>query len=134
MSLPQLLEVTYMVNEGFKDSHESDSIKLEVNSVTAVQMLTDGSGAKIIFSLKIFDQEKLLEVPFFIQVRMQGFFRWDESMDKEAYKKLLRTNAPAILLSYIRPIVSQLTSSSGYPPLILPLINFSNNEIIEINQ
>jgi preprotein translocase subunit SecB len=95
-------------------------------------MLTDDTGAKVIFTLKIFDQEKLSEVPFFMQVSMKGFFRWDESMDEEIYKKLLRTNAPAILLSYIRPFVSQLTSASGYPPLILPLIDFSSNEILEI--
>lgn len=132
ISQPQLLEVTYIINEDFNNSDNADNIKLEANSVTRVEMLTDDTGAKVIFTLKIFDQEKLSEVPFFMQVSMKGFFRWDESMDEEIYKKLLRTNAPAILLSYIRPFVSQLTSASGYPPLILPLIDFSSNEILEI--
>ena len=132
ISQPQLLEVTYIINEDFNNSDNADNIKLEANSVTTVEMLTDDTGAKVIFTLKIFDQEKLSEVPFFMQISMQGFFRWDESMEEEIYKKLLSTNAPAILLSYIRPFVSQLTSASGYPPLILPLIDFTSNEIIEM--
>ena len=132
ISLPQLLEVTYIVNEDFKNSNNSDNIKLEANSVTTVEMITDNTGAKVIFSLKIFDQEKLSEVPFFMRVSMQGFFRWAENMEEELYKKLLRTNAPAILLSYMRPFVSQLTSASGYPPLIFPLIDFTSNDIMEI--
>lgn len=132
ISQPQLLEVTYIINEDFNNSDNADNIKLEANSVTTVEMLTDDTGAKVIFTLKIFDQEKLSEVPFFMQISMQGFFRWDESMEEEIYKKLLSTNAPAILLSYIRPFVSQLTSAFGYPPLILPLIDFTSNEIIEM--
>ncbi len=129
LSRPQLLEVTYILNEDFDNS---GNIKLEANSITTVEMSKDDTGAKVIFTLRIFDQEKLSEVPFFMQVIMQGFFKWDENMEEELYKQLLRTNAPAVLLSYIRPFVSQLTTASGYPPLILPLIDFTRNEIMEI--
>ena len=40
-------------------------------------------------------------------------------------KGLLNVSAPAVLLSYIRGMISQVTAFSGYPALIIPLINFS---------
>lgn len=48
-------------------------------------------------------------------------------MDEELVKLLLKQNAPAILLSDIRPYVTTLTTGSGYPPLVLPLMNFVEN-------
>ena len=45
--------------------------------------------------------------------------------DKKMLKGLLNVSAPAVLLSYIRGMISQVTAFSGYPALIIPLINFS---------
>ena len=57
-----------------------------------------------------------------IWAELEGIFNWKAD---EIDDILLEVNAPAVLIAYIRPIISQLTSFSGYPPLILPLINFT---------
>lgn len=42
---------------------------------------------------------------------------------------VLNYNSPAIILSYLRPFISQITLFSGNPALTLPLINFAKEEI-----
>jgi preprotein translocase subunit SecB len=41
---------------------------------------------------------------------------------------MLRQNAPAALFSYLRPIVTQISIEANMPPLILPLMNFTEKE------
>jgi len=41
---------------------------------------------------------------------------------------MLRQNAPAALFSYLRPIVTQITVEANIPPLVLPLMNFTEKE------
>ena len=45
--------------------------------------------------------------------------------NNKVLENLLNINAPAVLLSYIRGLISQITAFSGYPALIIPLINFA---------
>ena len=40
--------------------------------------------------------------------------------------KLLNQNAPSLLLSYIRPIVVQITAASPFPTYNIPFMNFTN--------
>ena len=60
---------------------------------------------------------------------MSGEFKWSENVDEKTLDILLNSNAPAILLSYIRPYISTITSGAGYPALILPLIDFTKDDI-----
>ena len=66
--------------------------------------------------------------PFNITVKMCAKFFWDESIDTERVKKMLNINAPAVLLSYIRPIVYSMTGSSRYSALSIPFIDFTQEE------
>ena len=73
----------------------------------------------------IFSEKKLLDSPFFISITQSGVFEYPKDIDKKMLKGLLNVSAPAVLLSYIRGMISQVTAFSGYPALIIPLINFS---------
>ena len=54
-----------------------------------------------------------------------GHFKWNSINDDELVDKFLNFNAPALLLSNIRSIITQLTAFSGFPALILPLYDFT---------
>ena len=69
--------------------------------------------------------------PFSILVKMSANFSWGENLEEKLVKSLLKSNAPAALLSYIRPIVSMMTMSSKYSALNIPFIDFTQNEISE---
>ena len=62
-----------------------------------------------------------------ILVKMSAKFSWDDSIDDEK-EKILNINAPAALLSYIRPLISSMTGNLKYPALNIPFIDFTQTE------
>ncbi len=55
-------------------------------------------------------------------------FKWDSDLKEEIIENLLDINAPALLLSYARPIIANITQQSGLPPYNIPFINFTDEE------
>ena len=113
-------EIIFKKNNDFKDK----KIKLEFSHKLEVKNISEtSSNVKLIFN--IFTEKKLRESPFFISITQSGVFEYPKDINKKTLENLLNINAPAALLSYIRGIISQITAFSGYPALIIPLINFS---------
>lgn len=109
-SNPELEKVDFLVNQNFNEE-KCDGIEMKSN--TEVEIL--GSNATEM-------------QPFNICVRMAANFRWEECIDEKKSKQLLNINAPAVLLSYIRPLVAVMTNSSKYPVLNIPFIDFTNSD------
>ena len=63
---------------------------------------------------------------FVAEVAMQSLFTWDENLDEKQVQSLLENNASALLISYIRPIVSVLTTASPLSVYDIPFINLSD--------
>jgi len=121
-SNPELEKVEFLVNDSF-NREECDGIAMQSN--TEVKVL-EGNEAYVALTLNVGDESD--GQPFKILVKMSARFHWDESLDEEKVKKLLNINAPAALLSYIRPIISSMTGSSKYPALNIPFIDFTQVE------
>lgn len=116
----RLLKVEYEINDNF----DFNKIKLNMDYSLDISKSEEKKEVQINMNLKIFNKEEIDTLPFYFDLIIQGLFTWNsEDIDESLFK----VNAPAILMSYLRPVVSQLTSFSGYPPLILPLINFVEN-------
>ena len=80
--------------------------------------------AEVVLEIELFGKRDLSDVPFKFQIANKGLFFWSEEVE-EKVDIFLNINAPASLLSYIRPLITQFTSFSNFPPLILPLIDFT---------
>lgn len=65
--------------------------------------------------------------PFFLDVKISGFFEYDISKDesKIGFQDLLLNNGAAILYPYLRSTVSSLTNLSGMHPYNMPTINIA---------
>ncbi len=74
---------------------------------------------------KIEDKE-IEDSCFVAEVTMQSAFSWPEELTEQQVKNLLEINAPALLISYIRPIIVQLTSASPMPVYNLPFLNLND--------
>lgn len=129
--MPKLIGLIYELNETYED--KLTPIKLKIHTETKI--LKNKYNAKISLELAVFDRNSYNknEVPFFIDITMVGDFDWDDDIDESVLVILLENNAPATLLSYMRPYISNLTVGSGYPPLIIPLLNFKSNRAIYID-
>ena len=113
-------EIIFKKNSDFKDR----KIKLKFSHRLEIKNIDEGSSnVKLIFN--IFTEEELAESPFFISITQSGKFEYPSNLDKNNLENLLNINAPAVLLSYIRGIISQITAFSGYQALIIPLMNFT---------
>jgi preprotein translocase subunit SecB len=62
------------------------------------------------------------DIPFYVSVRLQGFFELD---NEEQAQPLMQMNATSILYPYLRSTVTILTSLSNINPVILPTINLA---------
>ena len=121
---PILTKVKYEINNAFQ---EEKKIKLKIDLSTSINKGEEKAIVEVI--LKVFNKEMLEKVPFYIEIGMKGEFFWDPNSDMSLIEKLLETNGPAILISYIRPYISNLTSGSGFVPLVLPLFDLSDNKV-----
>ena len=119
-----ILNIEFVKNEDFID--ENFKVSLEFSNSIEIKNDENNKIAEVIFDFSIFDKNAIEKYPFFINVKIKGVFAWDADMDNQTLENLLKINAPAILFSFIRSVVSSITAFSGYPALILPLINFNN--------
>ena len=53
---------------------------------------------------------------------LQGLQNHDDKRSRLEF--LLNENAPAILYSYLRPMITTITLDANLPPLVIPLMNF----------
>lgn len=123
----QLTNFRYSVNNAFNKQGESISLKIESN--IDIKKDSNKNAATVSLRLQIFDFEMIKESPFAISIEYTGYFSWDKSFEK--VDDMLKENAPAVLLGFIRPLIAQVTSLSGVPALVLPLINLTESNFGE---
>ena len=78
-----------------------------------------------VVELEIKIGEDSSEFPFFINLIIGAHFKLDGEIQGISFDKLLEINAPTVLLSYARPIISLITTQAGMKPLNLPFLNFT---------
>jgi len=121
----KLLQINYEVNPSFSMSNLT--LPFQIGTEISVNKDEMNRKAQVILKLKIFNNGDISQVPFKLETSNEGYFGWDEELDNKV-DFLLKENAPAILLSYVRPLITQFTAFSNYPPLIIPLIDFTDNK------
>ncbi len=124
--IPYLRKIIFLCNEDYNNA----KIKLDIKTKTYVKKEKDKEEATVSLDIEFFELESLDQSPYYINVVMDGDFKWEKDLEDDKVDNLLKSNAPAILLSYMRPYLSNLTTGAGYPPLILPLLDFTENEVI----
>ena len=121
---PRVTKNIFEVNKSFNFPGE---ISLEIDSDIKVVKVSEGDTvAIVILNLKFFKEVEFEQAPFKLEMEVEGMFEWDEKLEKEPtqLETLLQENAPAILYSYLRPIITTLSIDANLPPLVIPLMNF----------
>lgn len=125
-SNPMLLKLDFSVNQDFENTKE-EKISLSLKLETQVAQENDDDDEAFV-TLCVTIGEKAKEFPFYIYAEEAASFRWKkEAYSRETLEMLLKQNAPALLLSYIRPIISNITNSSPYTAYDIPFMNFREN-------
>lgn len=61
---------------------------------------------------------------FVCEVKYCGVFSVEGDSDPEQVKKSLLISAPGILFPFVREVIAKITSTAGFPPLMLDVIDF----------
>ena len=122
---PILTDLEIHLNEGF---HGENNETVEIRTNMSVHILKKENMKEATVSLTIEIGETDDNVPFYIKAKEQADFKWDESVADIMLDRLLNQNAPSLLLSYLRPIVAQVTNSSKYGVYNIPFVNFTSND------
>lgn len=121
-SNPTLESLRFDVYDDF-DPESFEGIAMESNTEV---LISGEQNATVTLTVKIGEGKQ--NQPFDIMVKMKADFVWEETITEEASKKMLNINGATVLLSYIRPIVASLTSTSKYPTLNIPFVDFTSGQ------
>ena len=118
-SLESVLHMTHCVfdeitfrRKGFRSNHEAEfKLGVNINKIGereyCVTLLVNGTK----------------EEEYDIEIRLSGYFNVTGEVDVEVEKKLIKSNAVAILLPYMRSEISILTAQPETNSELLPIIN-----------
>lgn len=120
---PKLIKLDFSLNEDFDIK---DVKRIVVNVVPQVEVVKQSDNEYYV-SLLVTLGTQDASSPFFVQAQEGARFRLDSgvSMDVE---QLLHFNAPALLLSYLRPTIAMVTAASPYSAYNIPFMNFTDSE------
>lgn len=119
-SKPILFKFNFETKVGENDTEQDIQNNFSVSS----HKESESNKAAVLLEARIGDNN----TPFKIDADIGATFAWDESFTEKQVEILLNQNAPSLLLSYLRSIVSNATSSSLYGSYDIPFMNFTNNE------
>lgn len=116
---PRLVEMEMRINKGFEHTdNEPVDIKLSFN--VNINRMSDSSEAIVELTVIVGTEDSTN--PFYIKATEGAMFKWEDEITD--IDKLLKQNAPAILLGYLRPVISMLTAMSPFAAYNIPAINF----------
>lgn len=117
---PVLTKLTFLINN--KDLTKQEAKEIPIKAQTQIGKQTMNTA---IVALTVDVGEESPNCLFFISVTMQASFRWDEKTPSNMADQLLKSNAPALLLGYIRPYIAQITEASPINTVHIPFMNFT---------
>lgn len=120
----------YLIKAEFKvhpDRNEETTNQVNININKNERIFWEENRALLEVTVQLNKNEQII-IPntlFDAEVTMISQFKWEEGLSKEFIENLLHYNGVALLLSYIRPILSSLSSASPYTTYDLPYINLN---------
>lgn len=120
---PVLKNLQFNINDTYVAKKKNVDINVQIS---ISKKMAGRNEANVELTIEIGEQSE--EMPFYISATEGAGFRWEQEAfsDEKEVEKLLEINAPALLLSYLRPIISNITSASQYPTYNIPFVNFNN--------
>lgn len=118
---PHIEKIIFEVNNNILDEN---NIPINVNVQTLMSDNDNIALVKLLLTVGALDEVSHdLENSIYFNGCIVSEFKWENDIPN--VENMLKVNGGAILLSYLRPILSSLTMQAGIKPLHLPLIDFT---------
>ena len=103
-------KIEYLINEKAEKAGAAEY-------TPKIEILVNPKNNTVDISVKIDDED----MPFNIEVCIIGYYEFNNMENN--HEIMLKNNGVAILMPYIRAIISQITSMAGLGTLTIPIIN-----------
>lgn len=113
----QIDDILFIINQSF--TWPKGGIDLKPSFKRRIVNKDDDS-AIVSITIDIAKDESL---PFSLHLTINGYFKLEKWNETEDGRFLMTNNASAILFPYLRQAVSNITTISGMPPYVLPVMN-----------
>lgn len=126
---PRVKNIIFQSNEKFNPDNIKN-VDFRIKTETNISRPDSGKRARVELKVELpEDPNEILEkgLPYFCAVSVVADFVWDDAVDEKQAESFLRLNAAALLLSYARTTIAQLTMEAGYPAYHLPFIDFRDS-------
>lgn len=117
---PFLKELNYQ-----EHNFDANAISFDLENQFEVKIDKNLEERRALVQLKLEMNTANKNAPYELSIAMASVFEWEDEIGSEDVDSYLEINAPALLLSYMRPIVSSITASSRFPAVNLPFFNFT---------
>lgn len=118
---PHIEEISFKINN---DIPHEDDIPLGINIQTFLSDVKNNALVKLTLTVGELDvNSKKLKNSIYFNGCIVSEFKWEREIKN--VENMLKVNGGAVLLSYLRPILSSLTMQAGIKPLHIPLIDFT---------
>lgn len=124
---PTILKFEFNVNEDFDFENNADDTDISTLVEMPSQDEIDFSDEIPVY-LSVFVNDDNDNAPYTINMQILSLFKVSEEIPEDDVLNLLQTDGASILLSYLRPMVSMMTSASGFPAMNLPTLDFSDSD------
>ena len=124
---PYLTAMDFIINQSYQ-REKNEVVPVALYLQTNVNRNPEAPDAKVELTVKLNHDDignSVPDAPFWITVSYSSKFAWENVIPEEMVERFLRVNAPTVLLSYIRPLVAQITSSSPFPTYNIPFLNLT---------
>ena len=119
--------LTHMFFEMNSDFESNSNKEVQIKQQISVEIMPYDGKKETTVAIRFELGEQNDDCPFYMTVVEQASFKWGDELGEKQVENLLNQNAPTLLLSYLRPIVSQVTAASPVGPFNIPFMNFTKN-------
>lgn len=118
---PALVRFSFEVEENYVEQTDEPDSSLSVQ--VEVRRSNEMPQALVLLTIATAENNSL---PFVFSCTVQSEFAWDADLPEDRIVRLLNGNAPALLLSYVRPVVASATAASPYRVFNIPFLDFTS--------
>lgn len=121
---PQLTEISMKVNPEYDPQAEKIPI-VSLKSEITVKEARDVQNRRAVLRMTVdANKEQEKGIPFVLSITMAASFSWEEDVEEDVVESMIIKSAPSLVLSYIRPMITILTSEFG-ASYDLPFVTFT---------
>lgn len=124
---PALTRMDFQINHDFSGSSENVDLNIKINvNVKSDPYNKERDANTAIVEVNVNIGAKDGNAPFWIDASEEARFKWNpDAFNSDQVQVLLNQNAAALLISYLRPVISNVTALSPYDRFDLPFINLT---------